>query len=432
MYMMLSNIPTKILLTLFLLFAVCPAQAKDKNPMPDSLGVVSVKTNLLYDATTTLNLGVGVTVGQKWSIELPVNYNPWTFGSGRKIKHWMVQPALRYWTKQSFSGSFFGVHAHGGQYNIARIGGEARYQGWLVGGGLSYGYRWNWSRHWGMEAEIGLGYARLDYSEYATSGRCAPCGSLVKQDTYNYIGVTKAALSLVYTFGKKKKTPEFDYKVVGFNYKEPELDYITLTLPSAIEVTFVKPEPVVDTVYVELAPTRRHLSEVGRASVWFPVNKASLDTEMMQNRLELIKISGSMDIVRQDPSAKIERIKITAYSSPEGDGPHNYELSRQRAETLCRYMAETFGLPEDLFIVSDGGENWELLRAAIAINHELTATERADLARILDVEDIVKRKQLLKSYNGGRTYQWLLREIYPSLRVAEYEIEYSVEIKSTI
>jgi outer membrane protein OmpA-like peptidoglycan-associated protein len=416
MYMNLNNIPPKILLTLSLLFAVCTVQARDKSPTPDSLGAVSVKTNLLYDATATINLGVEVTVGPRWSIELPVNYNPWTFGSGRKIKHWMVQPSLRYWTNRPFSGSFFGAHAHGGQYNIARIGGERRYQGWLVGGGVSYGYRWNWSRHWSMEAEIGVGYARLDYTEYTTSGRCVPCGSLVKQDTYNYIGVTKAALSLIYTFGKMKRAPEYDYTVP--------------TVPPAPEVVIVQPEPVVDTVYVERAPTRQHISEVGRASVWFPVNKASLDTEMIQNRLELIKISGSMDFVRQDPSAEIERIEITAYSSPEGDGPHNEELSRQRAETVCRYMAETFGLPDSLFVVSDGGENWELLRAAIAINRELTAAERADLARILDVEDVVKRKQLLKSYNGGRTYQWLLRNIYPSLRVAEYKIEYTVEIKS--
>jgi outer membrane protein OmpA-like peptidoglycan-associated protein len=415
MHLTLKKNSTKVLLILAFLFPACRVQAQDKIPETDSVGVVSLKTNLLYDATATLNLGIEVSVGPHWSIELPVNYNPWTLGGGRKIKHWMVQPALRYWTDQSFKGSFFGAHAHTGQYNIAHIGsGERRYQGWLAGGGLSYGYRWNWSKHWGVEAEIGLGYARLDYSEYDISGGCRSCGSLVRRDTRNYFGVTKAALSFIYTFGKKKKTQEWDYS-------EP-------ALPSVTEVTIVQPEPVVDTVYVEPVPTRQYRSEMGRASVWFPVNEASLNPQMMQNRSELIKIARSIDIVRQDPSAKIERIEIAAYSSPEGDSPHNYELSRQRAETLCRYMAETFGLPDSLFIVSDGGENWKLLRAAITANEELTAAERDNLARILDVEDIVERKELLKSYNDGRTYQWLLHRIYPSLRVAEYEIVYSVEI----
>jgi hypothetical protein len=200
----IGDMLNRFLLILVFLLGVCGVQAQPETSENDSIPVVSVKTNLLYDATTTLNLGVEVAVGGHWSIELPVSYNPWTFAGRRKIKHWMVQPAMRYWTKHTYCGSFFGAHAHGAQYNIARIGGERRYRGWLVGGGVSYGYRWNWSKNWGMEAEIGLGYVRLDYSEYDTSGRCGYCGSLLKRDKRNYLGITKAALSLIYTFGKKQ------------------------------------------------------------------------------------------------------------------------------------------------------------------------------------------------------------------------------------
>jgi hypothetical protein len=69
------------------------------------------------------------------------------------------------------------------------------------------------------------------------------------------------------------------------------------------------------------------------------------------------------------------------------------------------------------------------LARAVATTDELTATERADVARIISIADVTERKALLKSYRGGRIYRWLLKAIYPSLRTAEYEIEYTIEIK---
>jgi hypothetical protein len=186
------------------MLAVCNTRAQSLPAQPDKEPVVALKSNLLYVATTTLYLGVEVAVAPEWSVELSANYNPWTYGGGRKIKHWLLQPAVRYWTNRWGEGSFFGAHAHGGQFNVARIGGEGRYQGWLAGAGVSYGYRWNWSQSWGVEAEIGLGWAHLDYSKYATAGgECSRCGALTGRDTHNYFGVTKAAVSLIYTIGKK-------------------------------------------------------------------------------------------------------------------------------------------------------------------------------------------------------------------------------------
>lgn len=43
---------------------------------------VAVKSNLLYDATTTLNLGLEVGLARKWTLDVPFNYNPWKFKMG--------------------------------------------------------------------------------------------------------------------------------------------------------------------------------------------------------------------------------------------------------------------------------------------------------------------------------------------------------------
>ena len=123
----------------------------------------AVKSNLLYDATATINLGVEVGLSKKWSLDLSGNYNGWMLGDEARFKHWLVQPEARYWLCEKFNGHFFGVHAHYADYNVGglKILGENmenhRYQGHLYGAGLSYGYQWLLSNRWSMEAVIGVG-----------------------------------------------------------------------------------------------------------------------------------------------------------------------------------------------------------------------------------------------------------------------------------
>ena len=78
----------------------------------------AVKTNALYWATSTPNLGFEVGLAKKLTLDISGNYNPWKFGDDRQIKHWLVQPELRYWLCERFNGSFFGLHGHYGEMNV--------------------------------------------------------------------------------------------------------------------------------------------------------------------------------------------------------------------------------------------------------------------------------------------------------------------------
>ena len=136
----------------------------------------ALKNNLLYDATTTPNLGFEVGLSM---------------------------PEVRYWTCEKFNGTFIGVHALGGQYNIAGIKlpfgifpnlKDHRYDGYLYGGGLTLGHQWILNKRWSIEAAIGAGYARVHYDKY----NCGECGSKIETKNSNYWGVTKAALSIIY------------------------------------------------------------------------------------------------------------------------------------------------------------------------------------------------------------------------------------------
>jgi len=82
---------------------------------------VAVKTNLLYDATLTPNLGVEMGLGKRTTAQLSYGLNPWKFSEGKSIRHWQLMGEGRYWLCSKFNGHFLGVHAMGGQFNMAKV-----------------------------------------------------------------------------------------------------------------------------------------------------------------------------------------------------------------------------------------------------------------------------------------------------------------------
>ena len=102
---------------------------------------MALKSNILYDATTTINLGYEVALNHKTTLDIWVNYNPWTLGNkwvglyedelsvqspsaskrDAKLKHLAIQPEVRWWLCEKFNGHFFGVHLHGGLYNVGAL-----------------------------------------------------------------------------------------------------------------------------------------------------------------------------------------------------------------------------------------------------------------------------------------------------------------------
>lgn len=168
--------------------------------------VAGVKTNLAVDATTTMNIGVEIATTSKNTLDLYVNWNPWEPSGGRLIKHLLIQPEYRFWFCEKFTGSFLGIHLHGGLFNIGGVKlpfdlypglRNHRFSGRFLGGGVSYGYQWVLTKSWNLEANIGAGYAFLNYDKY----ECGNCGQRLETDKEkHYLGPTKAALSIIYVF----------------------------------------------------------------------------------------------------------------------------------------------------------------------------------------------------------------------------------------
>lgn len=164
---------------------------------------IGLKNNLLYDATLTPNLALEIGLAPRTTLDILGNYNPFTFKNNKKIKHWLVQPELRFWSCERFNGFFWGIHALGGEFNVGGVKlpfkiwpqiKNHRYEGYYYGGGASIGKQWILSPRWNLEASIGAGYIRYHYDRY----ECAKCGAWLNKNTRNYFGVTKATLSIVY------------------------------------------------------------------------------------------------------------------------------------------------------------------------------------------------------------------------------------------
>ncbi len=190
-------------LTILFAFVVCSLSAQN----------IAIKTNLLYDASKTINMGVEIALGERTTLDISGNYNAWDTNTelNEKMRHMLIQPEFRYYFCEKMSGHFIGAHAHILQYNISgdhwlpNIFKSAsnfrnfeeessRYEGEGYGAGVVYGYDWEISNRFNIEFALGAGYTLLDYDRYGPS----KCDPLKDSSVKNYWGLTKLGVSLVY------------------------------------------------------------------------------------------------------------------------------------------------------------------------------------------------------------------------------------------
>lgn len=377
---------------------------------------VNIKTNLLYDATTTLNIGAEVRTGDNSSLDIPLSWNPWTFSRNRKWKHILVQPEFRYWLREAFDGHFFGLHAHYAYYNVGRLPhgpfskymAGHRFQGRAVGAGISYGYRWDFRNpRWSMEATVGVGYAYLDYDKYA----CRECGEKLGHDTKNYFGPTKIGLSLIYNIGRKKPV------------RTVEPVYVPIEIPVEPQPeVIIEPEPQPEP---EPAEAKKEYRMSGSAYLDFAVGRSEIVAGFGNNAVELQRLHELVESVKGDPDATITGIIITGYASPEGTWQLNKTLSEDRAAALTDYVEMQYGFPASVFTTKGEGEDWATLEKLVG---DSDLPLRDAILHIIRSEGIFDGREAdLMRLAGGEPYRLMKAEMFPQLRRVEYELLYIIE-----
>lgn len=163
---------------------------------------VAIKNNLLYDITATPNMGIEIGLNKRLSLDLSGGYHPWSLGDDKSLKHWLVQPELRYWFSERFDEHYLGLHAQYMDYDFYGFNlpwgmkKEERYEGTSLGAGLSYGYHLYLTPRWNIEFTIGGGFNRFEYTKYELNQQ----GDQIEAGLFKryYYGFTKLGISIVY------------------------------------------------------------------------------------------------------------------------------------------------------------------------------------------------------------------------------------------
>ena len=383
---------------------------------------MTIGNNLLYDATLTPNLRIGIRLAEHWSAGLTAGYRPWPTDdeTNTKWRHLLLSPDVRYWFKGVNTGHFIGgnlIYAH---YNIANVdpiiynaAKDIRRQGDLGAVGAFYGYSWPLGRYWNIEAQIGAAVAYTKYSAYA----CGHCGKKLKDDS-KVLLMPQAALSVVYNIpGRPRKTKEEPQIIIEEPIAEPQIELPVRPAPEPVfeepVVVEQKSEPVIaktkvrDTLYVH-----------------FPWSKSVLSEDFRENRETLQRI---IDVTRESASngnMTIKKIQIVGLASVEGNTAYNEQLAHNRALALKEYVQQRVNLPDEKFEIVGGGEAWEWFRKQLVENVD----KRPDLKRAIEIIDtapnVNNRKWRLHVMNHGQTWEYIRRNILKNQRNSGYIIVY--------
>ena len=145
---------------------------------------MALRTNLLYDATLSPNLGVDVRVDSAWTVGLLAGINAWDIDKekNKKWRHALFSIRARKYRDSLFHKGYYEADVIYSHYNVGNTKipfglysavKDRRLQGDLIALGGKYGYSWILARHWRIEAEAGVAVGYAWFKEYD----CDHCGT---------------------------------------------------------------------------------------------------------------------------------------------------------------------------------------------------------------------------------------------------------------
>ncbi len=169
----------------------------------------AVKTNLLFDALSLLNVELEVPIGRRWSVAAEWMFPWWLWEEKQHClqilsatvegRYWFNVPAVPS-AYHPLEGWFAGVYASSGKYDLEwdRKGIQGEF---FIATGISAGYVHRLARDWRLELSAGIGLLKTHYREY--DAMYSPVDyrwHLIWQRNGNYTwtGPTRAKVSLVW------------------------------------------------------------------------------------------------------------------------------------------------------------------------------------------------------------------------------------------
>ena len=201
------NLFGRLLAIALLLSPALSLVAEAQSPECDSVpqGRIALRTNLLYDATLSPNLGVEVRVDSAWTVGLLAGINAWDVdkAKNRKWRHMLFSLRARKFLNDSvFHKGYIEADVIYSHFNVGNVKcplglyksvRDRRLQGDLVALGGKYGYSWILARNWRIEAEAGVAVGYAWFKEYD----CPHCGTFLGNDCRIFL-LPQLGINVVY------------------------------------------------------------------------------------------------------------------------------------------------------------------------------------------------------------------------------------------
>lgn len=184
------------------------------------------------------------------------------------------------------------------------------------------------------------------------------------------------------------------------------------------------------------------------ARIDFEAGKYAIDETMNDNSEELEKIKSHIENILYDREFNIDSLVITASASPEGSYSLNENLSALRGEEIARYLEKHITMyqneQDSLLQESKGAvvslndeppicedlhrtvdfklhirnipENWD--EFVKRVEKETNISDKEGIISVIDINDPDQRENELKKHPE---YEYICKEIYPSLRVVKFD-----------
>lgn len=171
------------------------------------------------------------------------------------------------------------------------------------------------------------------------------------------------------------------------------------------------------------AETVKYREISGSAFIDFPVNKTEIRTDYHNNKSELAKIIGSIDVVREDADVTLTSITIKGFASPESPYDYNARLAENRTKALKEYIESLYSFDGDLISTDFEPEDWAGLENYVVASN---LKHRDSILAIIRSEEAPDRKEWIIKSSYPEDYAHLLSECYPALRHSDYKIAYTL------
>lgn len=169
---------------------------------------IALKTNLLHDALLTPDLGIEVSLGQRWSASLEGVFAWWSNDASHR--YWRIYGGwaeFRFWpgekpVERALTGHHIGFYA-----SLLTFDFEFGDKGWqspdfTYGTGISYGYSWALNRRLNIDVSARVGYSTGKLIKYHPQCDTYVC---LKHATHRYLGLTGIEVTLVWFPGRGHK-----------------------------------------------------------------------------------------------------------------------------------------------------------------------------------------------------------------------------------